>query len=111
MADWEKLIKTITYDWLLGEENQSVRFFTLGNLLGRPESDRQIIQARAEIMQKDAFPKILAKQHADGYWGKPENYYIYAKYKDTAHTMSVLAQLGVNPSDARTQNRFSFILG
>ncbi len=110
MANWEKQVGRIPFDWLLGEDNPSVRYFTLRDLLGHPESDAQVVQARAAIMQKGAVPSILAKQKPGGYWGKLEDYYEHSKYKGTAHTMLVLAQLGADSGDDRIQSMCEFIL-
>jgi len=110
MVDWEKKVRSIPLDWLLGEDNPSVRYFTLRDLLGQPVSDAQVVQAKAAIMQKGAVPSILAKQKPGGYWGKPEDYYEHSKYKGTAHTMLILAQLGADAGDDRIQSMCEFIL-
>jgi hypothetical protein len=49
-------------DWLLEEENPSVRYFTLTDILDRRTTDRDVILAKQGIMTSGVVPKILAKQ-------------------------------------------------
>ena len=49
-------------DWLLEEdqENPSVRYFALRDLLDLPDSDEQVRAARSAIMDSGPVPAILA---------------------------------------------------
>ena len=110
MQEWEKRVKPVPWEWLLEESNPSARYFTLCQLLDLSIDSKEVISACERIMQIGPALKILAKQHPDGYWGKSVNYYVNAKYKGTAHTMLILAQLGVSQEDKRIKHMCEFIL-
>lgn len=42
--------RTSAIDWLLEEDNPSVRYFTLTDLLGRSKRDHEVQEAKAKIM-------------------------------------------------------------
>lgn len=98
-------------DWLLEAENPSVRYFTLRELLDRPEEDSEVVEARSGIMGSTPIEKILAKQEPGGYWGKPEDFYMRgAKYKGTVWNLLILAQLGADGKDERIKRACEFVL-
>jgi len=68
LGDWASVLKADSTDWLLGADNPSVRYFTLTELLERPETETEIISAKSEIMQIGPIPRILGKQNNKGYW-------------------------------------------
>lgn len=82
MGNWEKILKADPIAWLLEDDNPSVRYFTLTDLLERPETTREVREAKKAIMTSGAVPKILAKMNGGGYWETPTNFYT-AKYKGT----------------------------
>jgi len=79
--------------WLLGEDNPSVRYFTLTDLLERPPTDTEVRQARAAIMASGPVRKILDAQYPDGYWVKPGLGYS-PRYRATVWQVIFLADLG-----------------
>ncbi|HEX9027719.1 MAG TPA: hypothetical protein VF823_01010, partial [Anaerolineales bacterium] len=99
-----------TLNWLLERSNPSVRYFTLVDLLGRSPDDPQVRAARAAIMETGPVPRILAKQHEEGYWGKSEDFYLRSKYKGTAWTFILLAELGADGADPRIQRAAEFLI-
>jgi len=103
-------INQAVLDWLLEEDNPSVRHYTLKELLDYPEEDPQVRQANSDIMQHDPVPKILSRQHPDGYWGKPEDFYEHSKYKGTVWSFILLADLGADGQDERIIRAADFIL-
>lgn len=109
MADWKSTLNADATDWLLEEDNPSVRYFTLNQLLEKPQTDKEVEQAKNAIMKVGAAPKILAKQNKDGYWDLPQKFYT-AKYKGTAWQLNILAELGADPADSRVKKACKFIL-
>ena len=97
-------------DWLLEEENPSVRYLTLINILKKSEYNQEIKQVKKDIMNKGVVPKILAKQNSEGYWGKPEDFYIRSKYKGTVWSFLILSQLNADRKDERIKRICEFIL-
>lgn len=96
-------------DWLLEEENPSVRYFTLTGLLGRTADDAEVRRARKTIMETGAVPQILALQNGDGSWGEPSAFYD-DKYHGTVWTLIILAELGADPEDERVRKACEFML-
>ena len=96
-------------DWLLEENNPSVRYLTLTDLMEKPACDPEVEKARANIMVKGAVPKILANQEKGGYWDKPDRLYV-SKYKGTVWQLIMLAEHLADPNDRRIQDACEFVL-
>jgi hypothetical protein len=96
-------------DWLLEEDDPSVRYFTLRDLLGRPDQSHEVRKAKKDIMARGAVPKILSRQNPEGFWAE-ENKFYRNKYKGTVWQIIILANLGADGSDPRIQKACEFIL-
>ncbi|PKL73854.1 MAG: nitrogen fixation protein NifH [Methanobacteriales archaeon HGW-Methanobacteriales-2] len=110
MNDWKEYLNSDPTQWLLEDDNPSVRYFTLLDILDKPQNDSQVIHARQNIMNNGVVPKILAKQESSGYWGVPENFYVRGKYKGTSWQLIILAELGADGNDERIKRACEFIL-
>lgn len=110
MKSWSSHIRPETLDWLLEEDDPSVRYLALRDLLGRPEDGPEIREARRRIMEVGPVPKILAKQEPGGHWGAPEHFYQNSKYKGTVWNLILLAELRADPADERIRNACEFVL-
>ena len=110
MAGLKKVPKADPTKWLLEEENPSIRYFTLTELLDKPNTDPDVKKARRAIMSDPVVVKILSRQKDGGYWGKPQDFYVHAKYKGTVWTLLLLAQLGADGKNDRIKNGCEFIL-
>jgi len=95
--------------WLLEKENPSVRYYTLKNLLGKGEADKEVKEAKKLIMTTGVVPVILEKQEEGGCFGKPERFYT-DKYKGTVWTLMLLAELGADGNDPRVRKAKEFVL-
>lgn len=107
---WKSVLRADTTDWLLEAGNPSVRYFTLKDLIGKPNSHPEVVEAKEKIMSEGPVPKILARQREGRYWGKPEDFYIHAKYKGTVWQLIVLAELGADGANHRIKSACEFIL-
>jgi len=96
--DWKKLLKADPTDWLLehDESQPAIRYYTLRDILGRDENDKEVKVARAAIMTSGPVPVILAAQHPEGYWGKPG-----PRYTGTMPALVYMAQFGADGADPR----------
>ncbi|PIV54518.1 nitrogen fixation protein NifH [Candidatus Desantisbacteria bacterium CG_4_10_14_0_8_um_filter_48_22] len=110
MKNFKSLLKKDLIDWLLEPDNPSVRYFTLRDILGRPETDPEVKKAREGITKAGPAQKILKNQKPEGNWGPPENFYVGAKYKGTVWNIIYLASLGADKKDARVKKAAEFIL-
>jgi len=106
----KSLLKNNVVDWLLEPDNPSVRYFALKDLLGYPETDPGVRRASAGIIKSSPAVKILKNQKPGGYWGKPEEFYVGAKYKGTVWNIIYLASLGARKEDGRVKRAAEFIL-
>lgn len=97
-------------EWLLGDDNPSVRYYTLVDLLDRGADELEVVDARKQIMETGIVPAILSSQQPGGYWGRPEDFYIRSKYFGTVWNLIILAQLGADGSDSRVISTCDFIL-
>lgn len=94
--------------WLLKEENPSIRYFTLKDILGRGEENPAVIDAKAHITTSKIVEKIFSKQNREGYWEEPYNPY-HHKYKSSYWQIMILGHLGMDRSDERLRKACEFI--
>lgn len=87
-------------DWLLEEDNPSVRYFALTGLLGKKDADPGVLRARKSIIETGAVPRMLELRNDEGCWGAPGSFYS-DKYRGTVWQVLVLAELGADGADAR----------
>jgi hypothetical protein len=66
---WHRLLKGNPIDWLLEEENPSVRYFTLTDILGELQDRPEAKKARKAIAEWELVRQALALQAPEGYWG------------------------------------------
>ena len=109
-VSWKSLLNADPTDWLLETDNPAVLYFTLRDILDKPENDPEVKSARKAIMTSGIVPRILEKQNDDGSWGVPENFYVNAKYKGTIWIIITLAELGADGQDKRIKKAAEFIL-
>jgi hypothetical protein len=79
--------------WLLEKENPSIRYFTLRDILDKPEHNLEVQQAKREIMQYGIVPDILRKQQEPMYLKTYPKFYS-DKYKGLVWQLIVLAEMG-----------------
>ncbi len=61
------------------------------------------------LKDQDFIERIFLRQKPGGYWGEPENFYVYSKYKGTIWNLILLAELGANREDPRIRNACEFV--
>lgn len=110
MKSWEKYLNIETKYWLLQDDNPSVKYFTLIDLLEKPEDNSIVKKAKKQMMKSSPVTKILEKQKPGGYWGKPEDFYARSKYKGTVWNLIILASIGADKNDSRIKDTCEFIL-
>ena len=87
-------------DWLLEEDQPSIRYLTMTHLLARPESSSEVKDARKAITQTGWAKEILDKQNPAGWWVSGENLY-QPKYLSTNWMLLILSDLGLTKEDPR----------
>ena len=109
LGNWKSVLKADSTDWLLEEDNPSVRYFALIQLLDKPQNDPEVAAAKKAIMTAGAVPKILSKQSSDACWEAADEYYT-AKYRGTSWQLLILSELSADGKDERIRKACEFIL-
>lgn len=108
--NWKSVLNTDPTDWLLEEDNPSVRYFTLVDLLDKSRNNAEVVKTKQSIMTSGPVLAILEKQETGGYWGIPQDFYRRSKYKGTVWNIITLAELGADGRDKRIHRAGEFIL-
>ncbi|MFX1511988.1 MAG: hypothetical protein ACFFCQ_05335 [Promethearchaeota archaeon] len=103
-------------DWLLEEENPSVRYRTMLELQDLPNTSKQVKKAKEAVMEYPVVQNILKKMHPEGYWevkkrdGRVKGAGVeYADWSTTHYVLSYLVELGLtkeNPLVNKAVNRY-----
>jgi hypothetical protein len=109
MDNWKSILHADPIPWLLEDNNPSVRYFTLIDILEKAENDPVVKEAKEEIMKKGMVPKILAKQKEEGCWEDSQKFYT-AKYKGTVWQIIILAELAADGKGSRIKKACEFLL-
>ncbi len=109
MDNWKSLLNANPIPWLLEDNNPSVRYFILIDILGKAQNNPEVRKTKEEIMKKGVVLKILAKRKEGGYWEDSQKFYT-AKYKGTVWQIIILAELGADGKDDRIRKACEFIL-
>jgi len=96
-------------DWLLDDDQPSVRYYTLTDLLDRPDADPEARAARARIPRAGWTSDLLARQGPSGFWERREprtaKEYLYflwfPEFSATIWSAIVLGDLGLTSADPR----------
>lgn len=85
-------------DWLLEDENPSIKYRTLTELLDFNHEDKSAKQAKAAIVSSQTVKKIMSIMHPDGYWmylGKGDTIQ-YGMSASTHFVLAYLSELGLD---------------
>jgi hypothetical protein len=105
----EQITNQETIDWLLEDNNPSVKYLTLTKILNKSKDNQEVLSAKQAIMETGIVPQILSKQNEAGYWGEPQKFYT-AKYSGTVWQLMILAELGAEPGNTQISKAAEFIL-
>jgi hypothetical protein len=87
-------------EWLLQENQPSIRYLTLTRLLEKPENDSEVRSAREAITRTGWAKEILAKQEPAGWWVSGDSLYV-PKYLSTNWMLLILSDLGLTRKEPR----------
>lgn len=107
-------------EWLLEDDNPSVKYSTLRNLLDYGEDDFLVSSARRHIMQAGPIPNIISRLNESGHYvdqsaiqeyGAERAAYGYLpKYRGTVWQLILFADLGADPQDERVRRTCDYVL-
>ncbi len=106
--------------WLLEDDNPSVKYWTLLNLLDYAEDSTPVTTAREQIMRDGPVPKILECLSDNGHFEDRETVLHYGtqwasygylpKYRATTWQVILFAELGADPNAARVRSACEYVL-
>jgi hypothetical protein len=109
VINWPKILNESPVDWLLEESNPSVRYFTLHDILDKPEDNADVLATKKSIPKSIVVEKILGKMKPEGYWENPDNPY-FPKYKSSYWTLMILARLGMDRTNDKVRKACEYLL-
>jgi len=89
---WKKYLGENILEWLLEDNNPSVKYRTLLGFLNKSSDNSEVIETQEEIMKTACIMSILKEQNPEGYWVNPDDMY-NPKYRATTHNLLILAEL------------------
>ncbi|MGD0122506.1 MAG: nitrogen fixation protein NifH [Candidatus Limnocylindrales bacterium] len=102
-------IDGITVDWLLEPADPAVRHLALRQIVGRPATDAEVVEARKAAMASRPIAPVLAAQDPEGWWVKPGGGYS-PKYSGTVWSLIFLDQMGADGADPRIRTGCEYLL-
>lgn len=103
-----KAAETDVIEWLLGEDEPSVRYLTLVHLLDRAANLPEVRRAQAAIANSGTVRAIIAAQRPEGYWGKPDSTY-WPKYTSTIWQLIILSELGLTKTEPAVRKGVAYM--
>jgi hypothetical protein len=111
--------QTDVIHWLLEEDNPSVRYRTLKEILDFKDDSPEIIQAKSAILQSLPVRSLLDKMHPDGYWlqKNPRTQRVvgdgveYGSFGTTHFCLAYLSELGMDRTNPLVQKAAERYLG
>jgi hypothetical protein len=97
MKDANKLLNHNPLPWLLEDDNPSVRYWALVDILDRPKNAQDVQKTLSEIAELPLVKELFDLQHQDGHWGEDESKAYTAR--GTVGVLMHLYALGVPPDD------------
>jgi len=95
--------------WLLDDEQPSVVYRVLKDVLGKKDSDEQASGALAAVPERGWAAELLAEQRPGGFWESEDDLY-RPKYQATIWKLIVLADLGMTVRDERVRKSCELFL-
>jgi hypothetical protein len=109
MANWKSYVRGNTLEWLLEDNNPSVRYYALIELIDKKPDSKEVREAQSKIMTQGIVPKILKKQNPDGYWYDLFSFYL-PKRKATLWQFYTLVDLATDVNDERIRKTCEYLL-
>jgi hypothetical protein len=96
-------------DWLLEDENPSVKYFTQTYILKLSPQSEDVRVTKKALLDSAPVLEILQRQDPEGWWGDPQNIST-PMYRGTTWQLMLLVELGADCSDRRIQKSVDYIL-
>ncbi len=105
------MFESSVIDWLLEEDNPSIRYRTFTELLEEDEDDSRVKETKERIKNSEAVKKLFDKMNDEGYWyfynrrtgsGYGDGVE-YTGYVTTHFNLNFLSELGMTREDERIE--------
>lgn len=112
MSDWKSVLKADPTDWLLEEDNPSIRYWTLKDLLNKSESEPEVAGAKEKVPKSKEVQMIFSKIDINGgpFWSR-SNGDIYWGTFSTGSVLCFLAETGLTKRDPEIEDLAKFLFG
>lgn len=95
MPNPRRIASRAVLDWLLEDDQPTVRYLALRDLLGKSESDPDVRAAKRAIIERGWAADLFADRQPGGWWVDPKSLYP-PKYISTNWKLLILSDLGVD---------------
>ncbi|MFQ5341899.1 MAG: hypothetical protein ACE5F6_10180 [Anaerolineae bacterium] len=109
MTRWWEALRGDPMAWLLQDDEPSIAFFFLAEVLERPKHSLALHDARLRIRTSPAVQAILSRQNPEGWWETP-HHLAEPRYDATLWQLYLLAELGMTGQDFRVATAADFVL-
>jgi hypothetical protein len=96
-------------NWLLEAKTPTIRYLTMRYLLQLPETDPDLQAEWRALNTYGPVRSILSRQSPNGAWQGERSYYT-PKYTSTHWSLTLLAELNIDPCDQRLQRGVQYML-
>jgi hypothetical protein len=96
-------------DWLLDDQQPSVVYHVLKDVLGEDDGDERVKRALAAMPKRGWAAELLADQHPGGYWESEDDLY-RPKFQATIWKLIILADLGMTAADEKVRKACGLFL-
>lgn len=115
--EWRDVPGRKAIDWLLGEDQPAVRYYTLTDLLGYPEDDPEVRKTRSRLGRIGWASRLLDRQKPKGFWERREpttlrgwtRFLQFPQFGSTMWPALVLSDLGLTAQDPRIRRTAELI--
>ena len=107
--DWKRVLKADPTEWLLGEDNPPVRYYTMVDLLDMEPSDPEAQKTRSQIAECELVREIFSQQKERTFWERKDNFHA-PHYTASVWQLTLLSDLGFTVKDERILNGVEQVL-
>lgn len=105
----KRFLELMPIDWFLSGE-PFVKYRTLTDLLGKLESDKEVVASKELVCRHRLIKKIFDRQNRDGYWGTPKDIYTWWPKKDTTFwLLGILADFGFTKDNRKITRACEYV--
>lgn len=112
MIDWKSALKEDPTDWLLEEDNPSIRYWTLRDILHKSERGPVATETKGKISGSEEVQLIFAKVNINGgpFWSRSDGDIYWGTFS-TGGVLCFLAETGLTKEEPEIKDLANFLFG